>query len=168
MTRDNEYYENGVKELTDAIAAGIPDRDEMNRATRNLIHFHIRLEQYETAKDLLRKHFNFNRKDLLNNISLLCRLTEDTSIAEELIGEIRCYAYTWLEFCVDMQQLYMNAGEVEKATELQHSIIECAFMSLRPATKAIARSLSISGNISDSYILKNLYKETKRIHKELT
>lgn len=166
MTRDNEYYLNGVEEISHSLSTGITDRDEFRRATRNLIHFHIRLEQYEEAKDLLRQHFNFNRKDLLHDIALLSRLTNDTTFAEELIGEIRCYAYTWMEFCVDMQQLYANLGNIEKAEELQRSIVEVAFMSMRPATKALMRSLEISGHISDSYILKNLYQEVKRIHKE--
>lgn len=166
MTRDNEYYLNGIEEIQNAIANGIPDREEMRRATKNLIHFHIRLEQYEDAKELLRQHFNFNRKDLLHDVALLSRLTNDTTFAEELIGEIRCYAYTWMEFCVDMQQLYTNLGEIEKAEALQRSIVEVAFMSMRPATKALMRSLEISGHLSDSYILKNLHKEVKRIHKE--
>ena len=65
-----------------------------------------------------------------------------------------------------MQQLYANLGNIEKAEELQRSIVEVAFMSMRPATKALMRSLEISGHISDSYILKNLYQEVKRIHKE--
>jgi tetratricopeptide (TPR) repeat protein len=166
MTRDNEYYINGITEISEALATGIQDHDEMRRATRNLIHFHIRLEQYEEAKDLLRQYFNFNRKDLLHDIALLSRFTNDTTFAEELIGDIRCYAYTWMEFCVDMQQLYMNLGQVEKAEELQRSVVEVAFMSMRPATKALMRSLEISGHISDSYILKNLHKEVKRIRKE--
>ena len=165
MIKDNEYYENGIAELTEAIAKGMP-RTEMNKATKHLIHCHIKLEQYEEAKALLRKYFTFDRKDLLNNIASICRKTNDLRFAEELIGDIRCYAYTWLEFCVDMQALYMQAGEPEKAAELQRSIIETAFMSMRPATKAIYKSLEISGQISDSYIIKDLYREVKRVHKE--
>lgn len=165
MIKDNTYYETGVQELTESIEKGLP-REEMNKAVKHLIHCHIKLEQYEEAKDLLRQHFTFNRKDLLNNIASVCRKTNDASFAEELIGDIRCYAYTWLEFCVDMQQLYMQLGETEKAAELQRSIIETAFMSMRPATKAIYKSLEISGQISDSFIIKNLYKEVKRVHKE--
>lgn len=166
MERDNQYYITGIQDLNAQLAAGISDREEMNKATRNLIHFHIKVEQYEEAKELLRKYFNFNRKDLLNNIAHVCKNTNDAAFAEELIGEIRCYAYTWLEFCVDMQELYTTLGETEKATELQHSIVETAFMSMRPATRALYRSLEISGHMSDSYVIRNLYKEVKRVHKE--
>jgi hypothetical protein len=38
-----------------------------------------------------------------------------------------------------------------------------AFASIRPATKAFARSLEISGKLTDSYTIKNLYAELKRI-----
>lgn len=165
MTKDNEYYENGIRELTESIKVGMP-RAEMNKATKHLIHCYIKLERYEEAKDLLRKYFTFDRKDLLHNISSICVKTNNATFAEELIGDIRCYAYTWLEFCVEMQSLYQQLGETEKAAELQRSIIETAFMSMRPATKAIYKSLEISGQISDSYIIKNLYKEVKRVHKE--
>lgn len=162
-TEQIEYYQKGVEELTAAIAAGIHDVNEMNRATRNLIQMHIKLEEYDIAKTLLRKYFHFNRKDLLMAIANLCKHTDDTSLAEELIGDIRCYSYVWLEFCVEMQALYTQHEEFEKADTLAESIREVAFASIRPATKAFARSLEISGKLTDSYTIKNLYAELKRI-----
>lgn len=162
-TEQIEYYQKGIDDLNAAIAAGIHDTNEMNRATRNLIQMHLKLEQYDDAKRLLRKYFHFNRKDLLIPIANFCKHTDDTSLAEELIGDIRCYSYVWLEFCVEMQALYTQHEEFEKADTIAESIREVAFASIRPATKAFARSLEISGKLTDSYTIKNLYAELKRI-----
>lgn len=161
-----EYYETGIHDITEQMKSRNLSKEEMEKATRNLVHFHIKLEKYEEAKELLRTYFHFGRKDLLMPIANLCTKTKDPAIAEELIGEIRCYAYTWLEFAVEMQRLYTELGEVEKAEALQHSLIEVAFMSLRPATRAMYKSLEISGHISDSLAVKQLYREIKRVHKE--
>ena len=65
-----------------------------------------------------------------------------------------------------MQKLYTKVGNNEKAISIQQSIIETAYLSIAPATRALCESLKIGGCIMDSDIMRNLYKELKRIHKE--
>lgn len=166
MSKNNEQYKNEIQTLKQQIAKGINNTDEMIRVTRQLIRAYIHTEQYNEAKTLLRKYFNFNRKDLLISISDICFKTNDITFAEELIGEIRCYSYTWLDFCVNMQKLYTKFGDNEKAISIQQSIIETAYLSIAPATRALYESLKIGGCIMDSDIIRNLHKELKRIHKE--
>ena len=163
---EKEYYEQLVADITADIASGKLSREEYAKATRNLARAHYKLGNIDTAKEVVRSNWNFNRKDLLITIVNICQEEQSGAFAEELIGEVRCYAYTWLDFSVEMQQLYKDIGENDKADVLAASIMEVAFTSLRPATKAIYKSLEIQGKISDSYIIKNLYSEIKRIHKE--
>lgn len=163
---EKEYYEQLVYDITADLSMGRMSREETTKATRNLARAHYKLGNIEEAKTVIRENWNFNRKDLLITIANICQEEKSGAFAEELIGEVRCYAYTWLDFSVEMQQLYMDIGETDKAEVIAASIMETAFMSLRPATKAIYKSLEIQGKISDSYIIKNLYGEVKRIHKE--
>lgn len=163
---EKEYYEQLISDITADLRAGRMSREETIKATRNLARAYYKLGDIESSKNTIREHWNFNRKDLLSAIANICQAEHSGAFAEELIGEVRCYAYTWLDFSVEMQQLYTDIGENNKAEVIASSIMETAFMSLRPATKAIYKSLEIQGKISDSYIIKNLYSEVKRIHKE--
>jgi tetratricopeptide (TPR) repeat protein len=161
MTPDKEHYEQAVKDLTASINNKRLTRDELNKASRNLIMAHIKLNNLEEAKILLQQYFTLNRYDLLLPLSRFCQQTNSPSLAEELIGDVRCYSYTWMDFAVQMQQLYMDNGEFEKARIVADSIQEIAMMSIRPATKALAKSFAIAGRVSDSNILKELHKQLK-------
>lgn len=161
MVPDKEYYEQAIHDLTISINDKRLPRNEINKASRNLIMAHLKLNNLEEAKSLLQQYFTLNRYDLLLPLSRFCKQTNDPSLAEELIGEVRCYSYTWMDFAVQMQQLYMDNGDFEKARIVADSIQEVAMMSIRPATKALAKSFAIAGRISDSNILKELHKQLK-------
>lgn len=161
MTSDKEYYEQAVHDLTASINDKRLTRDELNKASRNLIMAHLKLNNLDDAKSLLQQYFTLNRYDLLLPLSRFCKQTNDAALAEELIGEVRCYSYTWMDFAVQMQQLYTDNGEFEKARIIADSIQEVAMMSIRPATKALAKSFAIAGRISDSNTLKELHKQLK-------
>lgn len=161
MTLDKEYYEQAVRDLTTSINDKRLTRDELNKASRNLIMAHLKLNNLDDAKSLLQQYFTLNRYDLLLPLSRFCKQTNDVALAEELIGDVRCYSYTWMDFAVQMQQLYMDNGEFEKARIVADSIQEIAMMSIRPATKALAKSFTIAGRISDSDTLKELHKRLK-------
>lgn len=166
MTQENISPQDEIQQIQAKIHEGINHTDDMLRLTRRLIRLHIHLGMYEEAKVLLRKYFNFNRKDLLQSIADICTKTRDASFAEELIGECRCYSYVWMEFCVVMQRLYITLEQNDKADAIHHSIIETALASIRPATKALYKSFNISGNTDESYIIHSLHRELKRIYQE--
>ena len=162
----NKDYNQAIDEWIDVIASNQLTREELNKATLQLAKSYLKINDINSAKSVVSEYWSFHRKDLLWIIAKICQEEQSTSFAEKLIGDIRCYTYAWLDFCTEMQQLYFDLGDKEKAREISASVVDVAFSSICPATRAMIQCLKTQGKISDSTILKDLYKEIKRIKNE--
>lgn len=159
----NEHYESIVTNCIDQIRGGIKNAQELQKTTQKLIHAHIKLGNLNEAKTLMEQYFTFNRKDLLEDIALICESEQSSKFAEKLMGPVRCYAYTWLNFAVRMQQVYINEGNISAAQTLATEVENIAYASASPALKAYIASLQVMGRYNEATILKNARKEIKQV-----